>query len=96
MAIQVTITKVRPNTSIDFKNKNLPLNKPTWPGYIEQYSSTNISVDGLTEVAVTRWESLDNYLNPVLTEFQKVINDACDLWNKDNNLQVTISYLEEN
>lgn len=95
MTVMVITTKVRPNTSIDFRNKALPLNKPNWPGYIEAATSTIVSEDGFTEVSKTRWESLSNYLYPNLTDEQKNINIQSDKWNTDNNIQVTINIVEE-
>jgi hypothetical protein len=88
------MTKIRPNTSIPFKDPTLPLNHPTWPGNIDNISNI-ISEDGLTEVIITVWQDRASFETPNLTEAQEAIRMQSIQWCVNNNITVTLEMFDE-
>lgn len=87
------ITKIRPNTSVPFKNPNQPLNYPSWPGFIQCVSNI-VSEDSLTETITNRWENRTYFENPVLTEAQLAVKAQGEQWVVDNNISISIQVID--
>jgi hypothetical protein len=94
MTVRVINIKIRPNTTIPFKNPDLFLNHSTWPGYIDGIS-LELSNQDLVQTMISRWESREYYSNPVLTSGQLEIKQASEQWLIDNNITLLVEIIEE-
>jgi hypothetical protein len=94
MTALITVTKVRPNTVIPYKDPNQPLNCQTWPGFIEIADTTDRE-DNLAHTITYRFQDRSYYENPTLTAEQLAVKAQGENWCTNNNIIVTIDVIDE-